>query len=97
MHADSGVEALDPQSAEGALLVATVTRRILHALLDRLLGNADRILAAAVEALGCLENLLVLGVGGNAPFDAGHGKTPSKSGMWEELSQPFGRKYFSTL
>src|ERR687893_2729980 len=59
MHPDSGVEALDPESAEGALLVATVARRILHALLDRLLGDADGVLAAAVEAFGGLQNLLV--------------------------------------
>jgi hypothetical protein len=50
----------------------------LHALLDRLLGDADSVLAAAVKTLGCLKNLLVLGVGGNAPFDAGHLKNSFK-------------------
>src|SRR5918998_4019506 len=64
MHADRGVQALDPESAEGALLVATVASGILHALLDRLLGDADGILATAVEAFGGFQDLLVLGVGG---------------------------------
>src|SRR4051812_43244701 len=50
MQADRSVETLDPESAESALLGATVASGILHALLDRLLGDADRVLAAAVEA-----------------------------------------------
>ena len=37
------------------------------------LGRADGGRAAAVETLGLLQNLFVLGVGGNAPFDACHG------------------------
>ena len=71
--ADGSVETLDPESAEGALLVLAVAVGILHALLDRLLGDADGVLAAAVKTLGGLKNLLVLGVGRNAPFDACHG------------------------
>ena len=67
------VDALDPERAEGALLALAVAIGVLHRLLDRLLGDADRILAAAVIALGLLQDFLVLGVGGDAALDACHG------------------------
>ena len=68
-----GVEALDPQRPEGALAPLAVAEGVLVGLLHRLLGDADGVLAPAVKALGGLENFLVLGVGRDAPFDAGHG------------------------
>src|SRR5262249_42858570 len=46
--AHRGVEALDPQGAERALAPLAVAERILVCLLDRLLGDADRVLAPAV-------------------------------------------------
>ena len=58
-----GVDALDPQRAEGALAPLAVAVGVLVGLLHRLLGDADGVLAAAVIALGGLEDLLVLGVG----------------------------------
>src|SRR6266571_758177 len=67
------VEALDPQRPERALPPLAVAIGVLVGALYRLLGDADRVLAPAVEALGGLEDLLVLGVRGHAPFDAGHG------------------------
>jgi hypothetical protein len=75
--AGGGIDALDPQSPKIALLHATVAIRVLHALLDRLPGNADRVLATAIIALGLLQNLLVLRVGRYTPLDACHVKTPS--------------------
>ena len=68
-----GIEALDPQSAERALAPLAVAEGVLVRLLDRLLGDADGVLAPAVIALGGLEDFLVLGVSGDAAFDAGHG------------------------
>ena len=56
------IEPLDPERAEGALLAFAVAEGILHRLLDRLLGDADGVLAAAVKSLGGLEDLLVFGV-----------------------------------
>jgi hypothetical protein len=67
------VEPLDPERAESALPVLAVAVGVLQALFDRLLGDADGVLAPAIKALGGLQNLLVLGMGGDAPFDAGHG------------------------
>ena len=61
-RAHRGVEALDPQRAEGALLPLAVAEGVLVGLLDRLLGDADGVLAAAVIALGGLVDFLVLGV-----------------------------------
>src|SRR5882757_2922659 len=58
--AHGGVDALNPERAEGALLAFAVAVAILHGLLDRLLGDADRILAPAVVALGLLQHLPVL-------------------------------------
>src|SRR5690348_8701013 len=52
--ADGGIDALDPESAEGALLVLAVAIGVLRRTIDRGLGGADRILATAVEALGAL-------------------------------------------
>src|SRR5690606_35702588 len=66
------VDALDPQSAEIALAGLAIAVSILQRLLDCLLGDADSILAAAVETLGCVQNFLVLGMGGNAPLNTCH-------------------------
>src|SRR3954465_6467949 len=68
-----GVQALNPQRAEGAFAPLAVAEGVLVGLLHRLLGNADGVLAPAVETLGGLEDFLVLGMGRNAPFDASHG------------------------
>src|ERR1043165_5795396 len=93
-----GVEALDPQRAEGALAPLAVAEGVLVRLLDRLLGDADRVLAPAVIALGGLEDLLVLGVGGDAPFDASHGLTPGNAREMlngcGRRSQALGSQYF---
>src|SRR6476469_5628929 len=60
-----GVDALYPQRAEGALTHLAVAVSVLTGLLDRLLGDADGILAAAVITLGLLDHLAVAGIGGN--------------------------------
>src|SRR5271169_4519362 len=49
---DGGIEALDPQGAEGALAPLAVAEGVLACLLHRLLGNADSVLAPAVIAFG---------------------------------------------
>ena len=68
--ADSSVDTLDPKSAEVTLVDLAVAVSVLLGTVDGGLGGTDGALAAAVEALGCLQNLLVLGVGGNASFYA---------------------------
>src|SRR6185312_2620388 len=70
--ADRGVDSLDPQGAEAALLHLAVAVGVLPGLLDRLAGDPDRVLAAAVIALRIVEDALVLGAGGYTPFDACH-------------------------
>src|SRR6185312_17344645 len=70
--ADRGVDSLDPQGAEAPLLHLAVAVGILPGLLDRLAGDADRVLAAAVIALRLLKEAFVLGAGGYTPFDACH-------------------------
>src|SRR5436305_2241178 len=72
LGADRGVDALDPQSAEAALLHLAVAVGVLPGLLDRLAGDPDRVLAAAVIALRLIEDPLVLGAAGYAAFDACH-------------------------
>src|SRR5579862_3852782 len=110
-RAHRGVEALNPQRAEGALLALAVAEGVLARLLHRLLGDADGVLAPAVIALGGLEHLLVLGMGCDAALDACHGRSPLKfaercNGMpaasWQKSCrpsnrQPFGKKYFLML
>src|ERR1700722_8990332 len=71
-----GIEALDPQCAEGALLALAVAEGVLPGLVDRRLGGANGILAAAVKTLGGLVDFLVLGVRGHTAFDARHDGSP---------------------
>src|SRR6516165_6334318 len=71
-RADRGVEALDPQSAKAALAPLAVAISVLICLLDRLLSDPNRVLAPAIIALGGFEHFLVLGMGGDAAFDASH-------------------------
>src|SRR5215813_567478 len=73
------VEPLNPQCPERALATFAVAKRILVGLFDRLLGDPYGVLAPAVITLGGFKDFLVLGVCGNAPFDACHGGSPSKS------------------
>src|SRR6202022_5189861 len=70
-----GVKPLNPQGAKNPLLGAPVARRILHRAIDRRLRRPDRVLAAAIKALGGPQCFLVLGVRGNAAFHAGHGSS----------------------
>ena len=70
--AHGGVDALDPQGAEVALLDLAIAVSLLAGLIDRLLGNADGVLAATAIALGRVENPLVLLVRGYAALDTGH-------------------------
>src|SRR5690606_2061032 len=72
MLADGSVDALDPQSAEVALVDLAVAVGELLGTVDRCLGGADGVLAAAVETLGCLQRLLVLGMGRYAAFYTCH-------------------------
>src|SRR4029077_12454203 len=57
---DRGVEALNPQSAKAALAPLAVAIGVLVGLLDRLLGDPNRILAAAIIPLGGFKHFLVL-------------------------------------
>ncbi len=57
--AHRGVDARDPQRAEGALAVAAVAVGVLPRLHHRLLGDAVNVLATAAITLGLGENLLV--------------------------------------
>src|SRR5690606_34647966 len=96
--ADSRVDALDPQSAEIALAGLAVAVGVLERLLDCLLGNTNGVLTAAVETLSLGKNLLVLGVGGNAPLHACHlmislNSLPAGS----QRPPPLGRKYVLTF
>ena len=74
--AHRGVDPLDPQRAEAALLHLAVAVGVLAGLLDRLTGDADGVLAAAAIALGLVEQPLVLGAGGNPALDTCHVSVP---------------------
>ena len=54
-------------------LCAAVAVGVLPRLHHRLLGDAEDVLAAAAEALGLREDLLVPGARGYATFDSWHG------------------------
>src|SRR5215212_5006975 len=73
LGSDRGVDPLDPQGAEAALLHLAVAVCVLAGLLDGLAGDSDGVLAAAVIALRILEDPLVLGARRHAALDACHG------------------------
>src|SRR5690242_19700702 len=75
-RAHRGVQPLDLQRAEGALLALAIAEGVLPGLFDGLLGGADGVLAAAIITLGGLEDFLVLGVRGHTAFDARHDGYP---------------------
>src|SRR3546814_18152352 len=66
----AGVDALDPQRAEVALAVAAVTVGVLQALLDRLHGEPEDVLAAAGIARRLVDALLVAGIQRPHPLSA---------------------------
>ena len=70
------VDTRDPQRAELALLLPTVTVRVLASLDDGLLGNVLDATAGAVVTLGAVENLLVSASGNDATLDTGHELCP---------------------
>src|SRR5580700_8350379 len=72
VFADAGVDALDPQSAEVALLVAAVAIGVAQRLLDLLNRDAVGGAAAAAITLGEAEHLFVAGMRCDAAFDPGH-------------------------
>src|SRR5206468_12022748 len=73
------IEPLDPQRAERAFLTLAIPVGVLLRTLDCLLGDPNGVLAAAVIALGRFQDLLVLGMRGDASLDAGHGSLHRKS------------------
>src|SRR5271154_5230307 len=72
LGAGRSVDALDPQRAERALAHLAVAVGVLPGLVDRGLRRTNGVLAAAKEALGLFQHLLVPGVGDNAPFYTRH-------------------------
>jgi hypothetical protein len=56
------VDALDPEGAEIPLLLFAADIIVLQRAVDRGVGRGDRVLAAAVEALGLLEDALAAGM-----------------------------------
>src|SRR5258707_7829510 len=73
---DRGIDALDPERAERALLALAVAEGILPGLFDGGFRGADGVLAAAGKALGGLVDFLVLGVRGHTAFYARHDVVP---------------------
>src|SRR3954471_23569914 len=70
--AHAGIDALDPQTAEIALLGAAVAIRILQAFFDLL--DRDPVIGAGAAdiALGHVDDFLVTGVRGDAALSASH-------------------------
>src|SRR5690554_3867662 len=68
----TSVDTGNPQCAERALTVATVTVGILTSLDNRLLGNAEYTATSAVVTFGLLENLLVTTTCYHATFYTSH-------------------------
>src|SRR4051812_1789899 len=74
LGAHGGVDPLDPERPERALLHLSVAISVLAGLLDRLAGDPDGVLAAAVIALRLIQQPFVLGAGGHPALDACHVK-----------------------
>src|SRR5687767_2998271 len=87
--AHRGVDARDPQRAEGALLVAAVAVGVLPRLHYRLLGDAVDVLATAPESLGLLEDLLVARARRYSALDSWHGALLRTSTAASGGSRPY--------
>src|ERR1700712_2574115 len=64
VFAAAGVDALNPKRAEVTLLLLAADVVVLQRAIDGGVGRRDRVLAAAVKALGGLEDLLAAGGAG---------------------------------
>src|SRR5215831_15418364 len=64
MFAAAGIDPLDPERAEVPLLLLAADVVVLQRAIRRGIRRGDRVLAAAVEALDGLEDLLAAGVAG---------------------------------
>ncbi len=64
VEAAGGIDALDPEGAEIPLLLLAADIGVLERTVDGRVGAGDRVLAAAIKALGLLEDLLAAGVTG---------------------------------
>src|SRR6185369_9371583 len=82
--AGTGIDALDPQTAEIALLGATIAIRVLKALFDLLQSDAVVVIGAAPVALGELEDLLVPCVRCNTALCTCHVSIPLLQAVREE-------------
>src|SRR5690606_32666258 len=70
------VDAGDPESTEGAFLVAAIAIGILPSFHYRLFGDAEYITAAAAITFCCFDNFFVTSTGSNAAFYAWHSRSP---------------------
>src|SRR3979490_3408015 len=102
-----GVEALNPERPEGALLALAVAEGVLRGLFDGGLGGADGVLAAAVKNLCSLVDFLLFCAWGFPPrlpgamtgllqMGIGDGSPRGRgSARWDrERDQACGKKYF---
>ncbi len=72
VHAGGSVDALNPQAAEVALLVATVTVLVLAGVLGLLLHATEGAGGSSVIALGTLDQGLTLLAAGDCALDSRH-------------------------
>src|SRR5690606_25511044 len=72
VHARARIDARDPQAAEDALLVATITVGVLARLDHRLLGDAEDLATRVVITLGLAQHLAVARPGDGASLDSCH-------------------------
>ena len=79
------VDALDPQRAEFALAVLAVAVGVLQRLVDRSLGGADGVLAAAEETLGGFRTFLCLAWAVTPRLTRAIFKSPGKSAVRQEV------------
>src|SRR3546814_18209387 len=86
-HAYGGVDALNPERTEAALLYLAIAIGVLASLFDCLPRAADGVLAAAIIALRLIQAILVLGAGGNTPSDACHVPLHSLSYFMPDVSK----------
>src|ERR1700733_14022906 len=81
VEAAACVDALDPEGAEIALLLLAADIVVLQRAIGRGIGRGDRVLAAAVEALGLLEDALAARMAGNGTGSPGHLSLPQPYGI----------------
>lgn len=72
MLTGSGVDPHDPEATEFAFFLASVAKGVVPRFFEAFASASDEVISSADESSGVAENIFLMFMGGDAPFDAWH-------------------------